>query len=143
MCIRDRDSSSPRSSSAAEIYKFAHNFPGPPPILYCYFSQTRIPPCFDPAASLALLESVDLSARFPPHTAEVKEEVKGSKRFVLESVKAAIKVTLKCKTDSGHEQQQGFADNIRSLANDMGVSNTIKYILPKVSMILVLSDSKR
>lgn len=68
---------------------------------------------------------------------EIKDEKKPGKTLRLEAVRAAIKIAIKCKIDSGYELMQGFATNMQSLALDMGRLNAISHILPKIPLLLV------
>eukprot|EP01022_Parablepharisma_sp_SALTPOND_P033017 TRINITY_DN88052_c0_g1_i1.p1 TRINITY_DN88052_c0_g1~~TRINITY_DN88052_c0_g1_i1.p1 ORF type:complete len:729 (-),score=60.12 TRINITY_DN88052_c0_g1_i1:3672-5789(-) len=133
----------PEPPAPMETYTFTHKFTTPPPILYCYSSNDPPKPCVNAAESLVLLESVDLTSRLAsnhPKKKKFDEESKAKPlpKLRLDSVKAAIKVALKCRSESGYEQQQGFAENMRTLSKDMGVLNTIKHVLPKIPMLLVL-----
>lgn len=130
------------SASSTEVYTFTHKLPSHSSILYCFAAQTIPQLPVDSSRALSLLESTSFASRFPPdvfdrHKLPEEAKVLTERRFTREAVKAAVKLTLKCKSDSGYERQQGFAENLRSLAMDMGILNTIKYILPKIPIILV------
>jgi len=132
-----------------ETIKFTNKFPTPPSILYCVLQHDVPPTNLNPASSLALLESIDMDLKMPEILLSKKKKLeaemleKSSKTpaskntLRLDSVRAAIKIALKCKLESGYEQQQGFAENMKTLARDMGILNTIKFILPKIPMLLV------
>lgn len=137
------DESATEPNNSTETYTFIHKLPSHSSILYCYASQGLPKMELDPEKALSVLESVDLSNRFTNNNLDnynMPEEIKmfADRKFTRESVKAAVKTALKCKSDSGYERLQGFAENVRTLTMDMGVLNTIKYILPKIPIILVI-----
>ena len=132
------DTEEPETVAAMDVYTFVHNFETPPSIIYCCASQLPPQPIIDPAQAIAILEATNLSTRFYKVGLKINEEKKSPiQKLTYGSVKAAIKVALKCQSDSKYGQQQGFSENMQSLAYDMGRLNTIKYILPKIPMILV------
>jgi hypothetical protein len=138
------ENNSEQVSNSSETFTFIHKLPCHSSILYCFTAQSFPQLPFDPKNAVSLVESLDISNRSLSESIDkVPEEMKMIKerRFTCEGVKAAVKVALKCKSDSGYERQQGFAENMRSLAVDMGILNTVKYILPKIPIILVLSLS--
>jgi len=133
-----------QSNNSTEVFTFVHKLPCHSSILYCFTAQTFPQLPFDSKQAVSLLESLNISNRFLLDKVDkMSEEVKVLKdrRFTHEGVKAAVKVALRCKSDSGYERQQGFTENMYSLAMDMGIFNTVKYILPKIPIILVLSLS--
>ncbi len=130
-----------------EAYSFIHKFPSTPPILYCFTPHNLPkPPMTISAETLSLLDSVnpEVSASVNPKKKKFEEESKLKSalpafktKLRMESVRAAVKVALKCNKESGYEQQQGFAENMKTLAKDMGILNTVKFVFPKIPMLLV------
>lgn len=59
-----------------------------------------------------------------------------------DSVIAALKITLRCTKDCRFELKQGFACNILSLSEDMGMLNSIAHIIQKIPMLLDKEDEE-
>ena len=142
--IMNNESGSLNGSEDIETYTFSIKSDCNPPLLYC----CSLPKfnSVDLAESLKMLETIEVEGKLTQSNSKKKkfeEEAKTNvttgvtKKLRLDQVKAAVKVALKCKMESGYELIQGFAGNMKSLAMDMGILNTVKHILPKIAFMLV------
>ncbi len=120
-----------------ETYTFTLPAGAKAPLLYCCNIPKSVP--VNLAESVKILESIDLErlAQANSKKKKIEEDAKSLPKLRLDAVRAAVKVALKCQKESGYEQIQGFAGNVRALANDMGALNTVTYIFPKLVFLLV------